>query len=303
MKLVLSIDGGGIRGILPGRLLQALQESSHYPTFDLIAGTSTGGIIACGLTTGIPAKTMVGLYTDSGGEVFHSNFAGGIFSPKYGADNLEKILQQILGQKKLSDAKPELLIPSYCIQFPNPIDTDGDGIAEGAGSWFFKSWDARGNPAFDLPLWKVARATSAAPTYFPTASFNGHWMVDGGVFANNPSDCAWAAASRLWPSEEIKVLSIGTGAKVEALDGPRSQNWGAAAWAPEIPAVFMDGGADKTSYIMRTLLGDRFLRCEIALMGVNDDFDDASFQNIANLNKLADKFVSDNLPRVIEFTK
>jgi patatin-like phospholipase/acyl hydrolase len=301
VKLVVSVDGGGIRGILPARLIQAIQEAGAWREPDLIAGTSTGGIIACGLVTGVPAETMAGLYIQHGTAVFDANFGDGVFSPKYSAGNLEKLLQQILGTAKLSDARLELLVPAYCVQLPTLQDTDGDGIPEGTASWFFKSWEARTAPEKDQPLWAVARATSAAPTYFPTALTGGNWMVDGGVFANNPADCAWAAASRLWPGEEIKVLSIGTGSKIVSFDGARTQNWGAAQWAPDISSVFMDGAADKTSYIMKTILGGNFLRCETALVGVSDAFDDASAQNIANLNALADKFIAQNLAAVTKF--
>lgn len=299
MRLVLSIDGGGIRGILPGRLLQAMQEDGCYPLFDMIAGNSTGGIIACGLVSGIPAKTMVSLYTDHGGAVFQSRPLGGVMFPKYSADPLENFLKLTLGTRKLSDATPELLVPSYCVQLAFPWNIDG--VPSATASWFFKSWDAKSGKSHDTPLWQVARATSAAPTYLPTANLDLGWFVDGGIFANNPALCAYAAATRLWPGEDIKVLSIGTGAKITALDGKSSAGWGAIAWAQEIASVFMDGAADATTYILETIMGDKLLRCEIQLEGCSDAFDDASAQNIANLDTLAARFAADNLPRIKAF--
>jgi uncharacterized protein len=303
VKLILAIDGGGIRGILPGRLIQAMQEGGCYPQFDLISGTSTGGIIACGLVSGITAKTMVELYTDHGNEVFDRGLASGLLTPKYSAGKLETLLQSTLGTKKLSEVSPELLIPSYCIQLPVPQDTYGNGVLEGAKPWFFNGRAARENTIYDFSLWQVARATSAAPTYFPPASINNHWMVDGGVFANNPGMCALAYAMSVWPGETFKILSIGTGSKIAGLSGSSAQHWGVAQWAPEIASIFMDGAADAISYQLEMLLGANFLRCETQLVGVNDAFDDASVGNIANLGTLAGKFIAENTPRIETFLK
>jgi hypothetical protein len=276
-----------------------MQEGGCYPKWDMIAGNSTGGIIACGLVSGISAKTMVSLYSDHGGEVFQARPLGGVLFPKYSADALEGFLKSTLGTKTLKDASPELLVPSYCVQLGFPWEIDG--IPTSAASWFFKSWNAKSGKSHDVPLWQVARATSAAPTYFPTAQLDLGWFVDGGVFANNPALCAYADAAKLWPGEEIKILSIGTGAKITALDGQASSGWGAIAWAADIASVFMDGAADATTYVLCTILGPNLLRCEIPLTGVSDAFDDASPLNIANLETLADKFISENLSRIKAF--
>ena len=288
MRLVLSIDGGGIRGILPATLLKALQSSGGWPAFDMVAGTSTGGIIAIGIAAGVPVAKMLDLYVNHGGEVFDRDLASGIITPKYHADKLEGLLQSVLGAKWLSEASPEMLVPSYCVE--NPV-----------GSWFFKSWQARADRNFDFKLWQVARATSAAPTYFPTANVGGKWFVDGGVFANNPALCAWSDARKLWPNDEIKVLSLGTGAKTKEISGSDSAGWGIAQWVTDISSVFMDGAADATSYILSEILGPNLLRCEIPLSGVNDAFDDASVSNIANLQNLAAKFTLANLDKVKAF--
>ena len=307
MKLVLSIDGGGIRGILAARLLQAMQESSIFPKFDLISGTSTGGIIACGLASGVPAKTIVDLYEQHGTEVFDKWALGeNALQPKFRPGALESRLQATFGATRLSQVTSELLIPSYCVQLPCPVDSDGDGVPESASSWFFKSWVAREKPDYDWPLWHVARCTSAAPTYFPTMEIKDHWMIDGGVFANNPADCALADAGDLWPDDTIKILSIGTGSKVKALNGQDTAGWGILGWAPNMPDVFMDGMADKTSYVtaklMRRLFGDgSFLRCDIALADVDTAFDDASPENIAALQNLAASFVTAQIPRIEKF--
>jgi hypothetical protein len=300
MKRILSIDGGGIRGLLPATLLATLAEKGRLPSFDLIAGTSTGGIIACGMAIGLRAVELVELYVDQGAEVFARNPVGGLFEAKYSAESLEIKLNLTFGAKRLSDIQvPELLVPAYCVRLPGPTDTDDDGISEGASTWFFRSWCARQDPSQDWPLWQVGRATSAAPTYFPAAKIDrSYLMVDGGVFANNPSMCALAAATTLWPREPYKILSLGTGTKVKSVD---AGNWGASQWVINLASIFMDGSADAVSYQCAAILGQNFLRCDSALNGVNDAFDDCSSGNIAALKKLAGEFVERHADRAAAF--
>lgn len=289
MKRVLAIDGGGIRGILPASLLAALGDVR----FDLVAGTSTGGIIAAAWAASIAMPRVLSLYIDHGHEVFQgSGLGGGLASPKYSADFLTSELKAVFGDTLLSQVLgTELLIPSYIIRMATPIDTDGDGIIEGARSWYWRSWRARQDRAADAFLHDVCRATSAAPTYFPAAEVNGNLHVDGGVFDNNPADAALSAAQKLWPGEEIRLLSLGTGTKIDALP-PGAARWGDIQWAPHIASICIDGAADKTSALLAERTGIRFLRCDIALVGVNDAFDDASLANITGLQALAGSFVS-----------
>lgn len=302
MRYILSIDGGGIRGILPATLLTELWSKAPKQ-FDLVAGTSTGGIMACGMAKGLKPDVILDLYVKHGTEVFDHNPVGGLFNAKYDAGKLRDKLKEVLGAgTKLSDIQaPELLVPAYCVKLPKPTDTDGDGVEEGACTWFFKSWKARADTTQDFPLWQVARATSAAPMYFPAATPDGNYiMVDGGVFANNPALCALAAARKLWPNEEYRVLSIGTGSKVAGID---AGDWGGGQWAKHIISVLMDGSADVMCYLCKEQLNGNFLRCESALTGVDDAFDNASKENIAALQKLAAKFTVDHIQNVIDFLK
>lgn len=300
MKRVLSIDGGGIRGIIPASLLVALDDKGALPSFDLVAGTSTGGIIAAGLAAGVKPATIVDLYVNSGAEVFSKNPIGGVFDCWYYADRLEKKLQTIFGAKRLSDlhAAPELLIPSYCVALPAGV-TDENGVTQGAASVVFRSWKARADKSYDWPLWQVCRATSAAPTYFPPANIErNHLCIDGGVFANNPAMCAFAAALSLWPGETVKLLSLGTGTQVDAI---HAGEWGAMQWAPHIASVCMDGSADAVSYQCNALLGANFLRIDTPLTGVSAEFDNVHADNIAGLQKLAAKTAAHNVDRIVQF--
>lgn len=305
IRYVLAIDGGGIRGILPATVLQAVENAMGKPSaqvFDLICGNSTGGIIACGLVAGVPAQALVALYVNHGAEIFSRGLGkiiwsvNGITGPKYDPAPLEAQLRTTLHGKMLADVGGcELLVPAYCIQYPVPGDYDGDGVVEGRGSYFFRSWLARQSHQDDFPLWQVARSTSAAPTYFPpfraiSGAQAAWWMTDGGTFANNPALCAYAAARNIWPDDDIEVVSIGTGTQVTALDGSRAAGWGLVGWATETVDLFMDGQADAVTFQAVTILGKRFLRADIALgavPGVESAFDNASATNIAALGNLA----------------
>src|ERR1700746_563428 len=135
---ILSIDGGGIRGIIPARLLQFIEESIGEPAsnlFHLIAGTSPGGILGYGLVKGKSAREIAELYADRGGEIFHRSLwdkvttIDGLSNPDYDPTPLETILGDELGDTWLSEAQgAELLVPSYAIQLPFEIPRDGLGL-------------------------------------------------------------------------------------------------------------------------------------------------------------------------------
>ena len=176
---ILSIDGGGIRGIIPAMVLQALlKDRNAQDVFHLVAGTSTGGIIACGLAKPQPMTLteITDLYVEHGAEIFNPvSGSGGILGPKYSPAALMKYLGDEFEKTHLSDInasgdKAELLIPSYAIGLPKENPPGNTCMP-----MFFRSWEARGllleggatAAESDFRLSAVARATSAAPTYFP----------------------------------------------------------------------------------------------------------------------------------------
>lgn len=328
---ILSIDGGGIRGILPARILQFIEERTQKKAadlFHLVSGTSTGGIICCGLVNGMSAEMLGEFYKEHGGAIFRrslwdrlSNLP--LTNPKYSADALEETLNGILGGKKLSEVTAaELLVPTYAIELPVP--QDAAGVKSTRAPMFFKSWKARNHgleqktdpgtgqkkmdvPAeFDFLLRDVARATSAAPTYFPPALIKNmagqqYACVDGGVFANNPALCALAAAYTLFPKMHYVLVSLGTGSLERDIPYSAAKDWGEIGWLHPILSILMDGNADTVCYQCDQVLGENHHRFEITLgrdpnsaNTVNDDFDDASMDNIARLGNLAEKLVSDN---------
>lgn len=226
---ILSIDGGGIRGLYPATFLVNLQRALGtkpiYEYFDLIVGTSTGGIIAIALSLNIHPEKIVSIYKDKGKSVFKKEiFREGITRPKYSNKNLVKLLKEIYGEGTyIKDAKTALCLPSVNINTASPK--------------VFKT--PRPPEIFadaDLPCWKVAAATAAAPVFFPAVSvYEEDAHVDGGLWANNPAMVGVTEARRIGYSlERIKLLSVGTGKVNFFKTTLESINAGAYKWKDDI---------------------------------------------------------------------
>jgi len=321
---ILSIDGGGIRGILPARLLQEIERRTAKPAaelFHLVSGTSTGGIICCGLVKGMQAAALGDLYAQQGATIFQRSMWQKVSNPaqlvgaKYDPAAIEKILLEILGELSLSEVtNTEILVPTYVIELPRPEGQDGYDVITTRTPMFFKSWKARGaglapgevREEFDFKLRDVARATSAAPTYFPPAQVTNaknqkFGVIDGGVLANNPAMCALSSARQLFPQAKRTVLvSLGTGSLERDIPYEQAKNWGELQWLHPILSVLMDGNADTVCYQCDQVLGSDHYRLEISLgrnpndpTSVNEDFDDASPDNVARLERLSRRLISD----------
>lgn len=262
---ILSLDGGGIRGLLTTVLLQrigeALGSDSWLMKSDLLAGTSTGGLIALGLAKGLPLPQLRALYEEQGDEIFDDSWfdditdIGKIAGADYDNDNLERIVKATLGDNtRLSDLGKRVLIPSF--------DLDNEDADPARRRWkpkIFHNYPGRGSDGAEL-AWRVGMYTSAAPTYFP--SFDGY--IDGGVFANNPSMCALAQVqNRAWPErpalDEVVMLSIGTGSSLVCIR-QKSLDWGYAQWAKPLVELMFEGVSDIARYQCEQLMGPAFHR-------------------------------------------
>jgi patatin-like phospholipase/acyl hydrolase len=310
MQKVLSIDGGGIRGIIPAMVLAEIERRTQRriaEMFDLVAGTSTGGILALGLTKpgqdGGPeysAKKLIELYETEGAKIFsipvwHRIHSGwGLAEEKYPSAGLEKVAREYFGDVRLGQAYKEVLVAAYEI--------------EKRGPWFFKRRHAL-DPArkgHNVYMRDVARATSAAPTYFEplplTVGSEGNLaFIDGGVHSNNPAMCAYVEARKIRPEEsEFLVVSLGTGELTRNMPYEEVKGWGLALWAQPILNVVFDGVSDTVDYQLRELLsteeGDarRYYRFQTVLDIGKDDMDDASRTNIAALKAKAREIISEN---------
>jgi patatin-like phospholipase/acyl hydrolase len=306
---VLSIDGGGIRGIIPALVLAEIERQTGRAAcelFDLIAGTSAGGIVALGVTApgagGKPlhsAEELAGFFVKDGPKIFSRSLlrtietVDGLLEEKYSAKGLEAALRENLGEALLSEALCDVLITSYDVQSHEPF--------------FFKSAQAREGPARDYPMRVVARATSAAPTYFepehviPPVVLPGepsdYALVDGGTFANNPAMCAYAEATRDHPGADVLVVSLGTGRLNESIPFSKAKHWGLVEWARPLLGVVMDGASAAIDYQLDQLLGRDKLHFRfqtVLAKGVSDSLDDARPANIKGLSELAKKLIKDD---------
>jgi predicted acylesterase/phospholipase RssA len=293
MKKILSIDGGGIRGLIPALILAAIEEKTGTAIadcFDLIAGTSTGGILALGFAkddgNGRPqysARDLADIYQSRGREIFSRSLwkgvssVGGLTDELYTHKGLEKILAEYFSDDPLGAGLTKTLITSYDIHNRQPL--------------FLKSWREEYR---SVKMKDAARATTAAPTYFepaPTAVGGlSKFLIDGGVFINSPAVSAYAEATRIFPEdEEFFVLSLGTGELIRPIPYAEAKDWGKAGWLAPLLSCMFDGVADAANYQMRMFLGDKYVRLQTSLSIASDDMDNATSGNIENLKAEANR--------------
>jgi uncharacterized protein len=237
---VLALDGGGIRGIFAAALLAGLEADTGKPvldSFDLVVGTSTGGIIALGLGAGMSPSEILEFYDEEKGRIFPNALGWRRFRrpsvAKYGPRGLESALRRAFGSTLLGGSRVPLVIPSY-------------DVGENAVHLFKTPHHPRLKRDHRVEMWAVGMATSAAPTYFPTFRLPGDQvrLIDGGVWCNNPALVGVTEAVSMFgqPLDTIRVLSIGTTAS--ARTRPRHlDNAGLLRWArgPNVVDVLLNG--------------------------------------------------------------
>lgn len=279
MKNVLVLPGGGIRGYVQARFLSALQEHTGRPVanmFDLIVGTSTGGILAIAMGLGFGPRQIVSLYRDRGPDIFHRPWWRrainplALRAPKYTGDELKRELEALFGDARLSSSLVPIMVPTYNWTRRSTV--------------LLKSW----HPAKGLArAVHAAMATSSAPTYFPPyrAREDGDLFVDGGVYANHPVDYAAAEAVKLFGVDEFRVLVVDNGQHDGTRGSDSATGWGLLGWAPHIASVFMDSGMDGATYIGAMLAdlmsaGNVFVSSPNGLAVDMDDASDWSFEQM-----------------------
>lgn len=293
---VLALDGGGIRGVITATWLANLEDKLKgriRDHVDLIAGTSTGGILACAVAKGIPASEVLNLYERRGREIFPGapsrlwsrlgrTFTQGPSAPKYTDAGLERVLRDVLGDARFGDIPKPVLIPTYNTLMRQALV-------------FKNSKDSHQH----IPIWQIAKATASAPTYFPATVMNVEGVelpiVDGGVVANNPTACAVAEAIRMQGDAgtgkglgDLAVVSMGTGQTTRPIRINEALEWGALEWAVPVIDVIMDGAADATEYIVSQLMPrTNYERMQARLDEAFDDMDDASVTNVNALKAVA----------------
>ncbi len=316
---ILSIDGGGIRGIVPAMILHQIEQITGQPTcelFDFIAGTSAGGMVALLLVKpdkdGTPeytAQEVAEIFAHRGSEIFSSTVWDQIRSvrtlreKKYPSTGIEKILKDHLGETYLSESLTDILITSYAIKRRNAC--------------FFKSRNAVASSDFNIKMRHIARATSAAPTYFEPAQVDipnlddPFVLIDGGIVANNPAMCAYVEARSLYPkADDFIVVSIGTGELLQGYDYDDAKRWGLAGWVGPMIDFLFHGSQVTVDYQLQQLLppnesiGQRYYRFQFPIENGMWGLDDTRPTNIQRLKEIVtEQILKDEERTILELCK
>lgn len=322
---VLTIDGGGMRGLLPALILAEIERRCGRPIsamVDLIAGTSTGGLLALGLTLddvhGQPkfsAASLCDMYRREGGRIFRKKNGlatlFGVLDEGFRSDGLEAVLGEYFGDARLGDALCPVLVPAFDLVRRKPF--------------YFSSRLGRYDSSEDFLCRVVGRATSAAPTFFePSGELDGFALIDGGVLCNNPAALGYAEALNMLRGREavlasvkprglsvvdvapvqgdteVVLLSMGTGEVQRSYSLEESRGWGMAGWARPLVDVFMSSGGQSVDYQMQHILppssdGRRnYLRINPMLPVNALPFGDASPKHIEQLEMVANWWMGKN---------
>jgi len=287
---MLSIDGGGIKGLISLIWLNELDKRLSKPLceyFDLFVGTSSGSLISCALAYGISTSEIMDLFEKEGKFIFKPlskrlyHTLKNPLGPKHSSSGLEAVLKNIFGNSKFGDIDKAVISTAYDASRGEPI-------------LFFNKDDK------DLMTWEVCRASSAAPIFFKPhiMEYNGKKcsMVDGGVVMNNPASFAMYKylRERTDRAQRPFLLSVGTGSPLYELDPESVSNWNYGNWLLNVTSILIDGASDA----VHSLIEDRVPNMKYyRLQGHIDNsggIDDASALNISIMKASAEKWVDDH---------
>ena len=260
---ILTIDGGGIRGVFPAHILRCISERlkidiKHY--FDMISGTSTGAIIAAAVACNIGPERIVSMYQNSSQKIFQKkktflpNLLSSVLQSRYRNEYLANILKEVFGELKLGDIETPLLLPATDI---------GHGGVHVFKSKYSPEFTRDGN----VPVWEAVLASCSAPTYFDPKKVDQYLLCDGGLWANNPSLAAVIDAMyRLnIKIESIRILSLGTGTAKTSYGVDTNRKWGfLRGWrgAEFINFLMSLQGQSTQNYLQLLLSKEQLLRLD-----------------------------------------
>lgn len=335
--VALSMNGGGIRGILSSAILAGIEDSislyqgngdtSYIADYvDFIGGVSVGSIISALLSISknnsedeesvYSAADICNLLFENGPNMFKRNcliYAPTIFSPTYTTDNLDKLITEILTEDNvawLSDIKKvNLLIPAVDIAHDNTLV-------------IFKNWKARVFSAYDYYLKDAVLGSSAAPVYFSSryvenrvqseriavvpgqVEEKSHTLVDGGMCQNNPSQMLYTSMTKFYPGKDLYMLSIGTGKKDQSGDiNYKKGKGGIVQWCPSIIGTFMGSDEENVDYALDDLLNKNYKQIRPVLEAASDSMDNTSVTNMNNLKMDAISYIDNNFDYIKDIAK
>lgn len=251
MRRILTIDGGGIKGVFPAAFLAEIEDRIGEPVydyFDLIAGTSTGGILAIGLGLGLTAGELLQLYKEFGARIFQARLLTSnlrrLLRAKYSLEPLRETVGKAYGDRRLGHSRKRLLVPA--------LDLAAERV------YIYKTaHHPRLAHDYKMPAIEVALATVAAPTYFPIHLSEDGAYVDGSLWARNPLGLAVVEAIGVldWPREEVRVLSLGCTSQHLDVAWKRRVSFGTSYWSARIADVFMKAQSSSAIATAHTLIG------------------------------------------------
>jgi uncharacterized protein len=336
---ILAIDGGGIRGIIPALILAEIEKRTQkqiFSLFDLIAGTSTGGVLALGLTkpqlslepsdstpvAQYTAEDLVELFVEYGAEMFYEPFWDKILGsiddifvqPKYAADSREEVFRKYFGYAPLEANLTEVFVTSYDIEQRIPILFTNKIEKQQTESKRLHKL------CVGFTLADAAMATSAIPTYFPpyrvasSHSTNGFYtLVDGGLIANNPANLAILEAktsrkaTELMNTDDLLVVSLGTGSLTSVYTYDEVKNWGLLQWTRPLLNIISDGGSEVVAGELEHLFEashteskGSYYRFQTFLTSNLELIDNVKLENIRLLQALAHQLIAEKSQQIDE---
>jgi len=298
---ILCVDGGGIRGVFPIAILQAIEEEFQTPIgdlFDVIAGTSTGSIIAASAAIKTPMSKLMESYLNYGEKIFVRNAKVGLFKSVYTDRYLRRLLKRAFKDMELKDIKKPLLIPAVDITHGKPYVHRSD--------YGFSREDE-----LSVKLWDAVLSSCSAPIYFPPNNVNNQYLsIDGGLWANNPSLVSVTEVLHYFKVDidEIHILSIGTGQQRIDFTMDENKYWGIRQWLPfQFPSMkvtpklldlAMDLSSESVSYHCRLLLGEHYFRLNKEL-SEEIPFDDISC--MTEMKLWGKEVFDENRKEILEF--
>nr|AXN93618.1 ORF2 [Symplocastrum muelleri NIVA-CYA 644] len=331
---ILSIDGGGIRAIIPCMILAEIEKRTQKPIFslfDLIAGTSTGGITALGLTkpkydsndryklleppqAEYSAQNLLDLYVNHGAEMFYEplieQFLGeidDIVRPRYSSAGIKDVLKRYLGETPMKQALKEVIIPSYDIEIRSPVFFTNKIENQETDSRNYRTICS------GFTMIQAAIATSALPSYFPpyhlptSQNPSGFYtLIDGGVFANNPANLAIMGAmieakknGAHLNLDKILVVSLGTGSLTRKYSYDEAKNWGLLGWVQPLINVMLDSASEAIAAQLEQLLPKahnnppQYYRFQAFLSEELEALDNTKLENIRKIKEVASQIIEE----------
>ncbi|MFA5713700.1 MAG: patatin-like phospholipase family protein [Bacteroidales bacterium] len=319
MKAILSIDGGGVRGILPASIVAHIERRVQQKSgnsnariaycFDLFGGTSAGGILtALYLTPSSPtsktpkysATQILELYSQMAPQIFSKKIeyrlrsGFGLFGSRYNKETLYRLSKEIIGDSLLSEALAESLITAY-------------DLSNRKALLFTKNSTRKYGDMADYRLRDIACATSAAPSYFAPANIKAkdggkRHLIDGGIYASNPTMCTLVDAFKIWPNtglDQIYLLSLGCGKVVKPYHPHRTKRFGYIHWLNPVLDLLISSVAETTDHQVMQLFrlahsSQNYIRVEPSILNASSRIDNAKPENMRRLLAAAGNWIDHN---------